>query len=126
MNIGLARTIYIRCIYGIFGREITKYTVIYGVYIRFWPTLNTWYGLEPCSFRKRRIGRFSEVQLETELVSSEDMEHGWNTATTPRGRLSVYVLQAEAELSSYHKPAQMNRLSACLISGTYVICNMCP
>jgi len=37
--LGLTRTIYIRCIYGIFGREITKYTVIYGVYIRFWPTL---------------------------------------------------------------------------------------
>ena len=30
----------IRFIYGIFGREITKFTVIYGVYIRFWPTLN--------------------------------------------------------------------------------------
>jgi len=37
--LGLARTIYIRCIYGNFGREITKYTVIYGVYIWFWPTL---------------------------------------------------------------------------------------
>jgi hypothetical protein len=37
--LGLARTIYIRCVYGIFGREITIYTVIYGVYIRFWPTL---------------------------------------------------------------------------------------
>jgi len=37
--VGLARTINIRCIYGIFGREITKYTVIYGVYMRFWPTL---------------------------------------------------------------------------------------
>ena len=31
--------IYIRCIYGVFGREITKNTVIYGVYTRFWPTL---------------------------------------------------------------------------------------
>ena len=32
-------TINILCIYihGIFGREITKYTVIYGVYIQFWP-----------------------------------------------------------------------------------------
>ena len=30
---------YIRCIYGIFGREITKYTVIYGVYIQYWPNL---------------------------------------------------------------------------------------
>ena len=29
----------IRCMYGSFGREITKYTVIYGVYVRFWPTL---------------------------------------------------------------------------------------
>jgi hypothetical protein len=31
--------IYIRCIHGIFGREITKYTVNYGVYTRFWPAL---------------------------------------------------------------------------------------
>ena len=31
--------IYIWCVYGIFGRKNTKYTVIYGVYIRFWPTL---------------------------------------------------------------------------------------
>jgi len=27
--------------YGIFGREITQYMVIYGVYIQFWPTLGT-------------------------------------------------------------------------------------
>jgi len=27
----LARTIYIRFIYGIFGREVTKYTVLYGI-----------------------------------------------------------------------------------------------
>jgi len=26
------------CMHGIFDREITKFTVIYGVYIRFWPT----------------------------------------------------------------------------------------
>jgi hypothetical protein len=38
--VGLARTIYIRCVYGIFGREFTIYTVIYSVYIRFWPTLH--------------------------------------------------------------------------------------
>ena len=38
-SVGLARTIYIRCIYGNLGREITKYTVIYGVYVRSWPTL---------------------------------------------------------------------------------------
>ena len=37
--VGLARTTYIRCIYGNFSRDFVKYTVIYGVYIRFWPTL---------------------------------------------------------------------------------------
>jgi len=35
MWVGLARTIYIRCMYGIFGREIAKYTV----YVYDWPTL---------------------------------------------------------------------------------------
>jgi hypothetical protein len=30
---------YIRCVYGIYGRKFTDYTVIYGVYIGFWPTL---------------------------------------------------------------------------------------
>ena len=39
IRVGMARTIYIRCTYGIFGREITIHTVIYGVYIQFWPTL---------------------------------------------------------------------------------------
>jgi hypothetical protein len=37
--VGLTRTIYIQCVYGIFGREITKNTVIYGVYMRFWQNL---------------------------------------------------------------------------------------
>jgi hypothetical protein len=38
--VGLARTIYIPSMYGIIGREIAKHTVIYGAYIRFWPTLH--------------------------------------------------------------------------------------
>jgi hypothetical protein len=38
--LGLARTIYIRCIHGIFGREISKYTVIKSVCIRLWPALH--------------------------------------------------------------------------------------
>jgi len=37
--IALARIIYIRCVYGNFGREITKYTVIFGACIPFWPIL---------------------------------------------------------------------------------------
>ena len=39
LYVRLARTVYIRCIYGIIGRETIDYTVIYGAYIRFWPTL---------------------------------------------------------------------------------------
>ena len=34
---------YIQCIYGFIGREITIHKVIYGVYIRFWPTVGVVY-----------------------------------------------------------------------------------
>jgi len=37
---GLVWTIHRRCIYGISGREITKYPVMYGASIGFWPTLD--------------------------------------------------------------------------------------
>jgi len=40
--VGLARIVYKRCIFSIFGREIAKYTVIYGVYVRFWSALQIW------------------------------------------------------------------------------------
>jgi len=33
--VGLARTIYTRCTYDIFGIEVTNYTVIYSVFIQF-------------------------------------------------------------------------------------------
>jgi len=58
VSLGLAKTIYIRCIYGIFGREITKYTVIYGVYIRFWPTLRM---TEQRKGGRGRVGRACRV-----------------------------------------------------------------
>jgi len=48
----LARTPYIRCIYGIFGRETCKYAVIYGGCIRR-PTLSvlltTLFPVQPCT-----------------------------------------------------------------------------
>jgi hypothetical protein len=37
--LGLARTIHKRCMYGNFGRGISKRMVIHGAYIRCWPTL---------------------------------------------------------------------------------------
>jgi hypothetical protein len=66
---GMARTIYIRCTYGIFGREITKNTVIYGVYIRFWPTLaiTPWQiSLAPKPFRPWLHSRFFSLFLLTQ------------------------------------------------------------
>ena len=39
-NLGLAKPIYSRCIHGVFGREITIHTVIYGVCMQLWPTLH--------------------------------------------------------------------------------------
>jgi hypothetical protein len=39
--IGLVIIKYTQCIYGMFGREITKYMVIYSAYIRFLTTLAT-------------------------------------------------------------------------------------
>ena len=52
---GLARTIYIRCIYGVFGREITKYTVKYGVCVQLWPTLHVRQLLDLPFFCLRRM-----------------------------------------------------------------------
>ena len=64
--LGLARTIYIRFIYGSFGREITKHTAIYSVYIRFWPSLEVCKGglddrgMHPVRLQ-RRVGQSPEV-----------------------------------------------------------------
>jgi hypothetical protein len=38
-RVGLARTIYIQCMYDMFGRNPANYMAMY-VYIRFWPTLS--------------------------------------------------------------------------------------
>ena len=39
--VALAITTYIRCIHGVFGREITNRTDIYGVYTQLWPNLHS-------------------------------------------------------------------------------------
>ena len=55
MCVGLARTIYTRCIYGILGREITKFTVIYNVYIQFSPTLLITYSMTAVKFGRPAV-----------------------------------------------------------------------
>ena len=65
---GLARNLYIRCIYGMTGREIIKYMVhIRCIYLRFWPALQVcllisssladMYGIHP----RKRCGKTVEV-----------------------------------------------------------------
>jgi hypothetical protein len=76
--VGLARTIYMRCIYGAFGREITKYTVIYIVYTRFWPTLLTWLGLMPAhAFRAHILvsRRFPECTFVNDMPAHAFRAH---------------------------------------------------
>jgi hypothetical protein len=48
--VGLTRAIYIWCIYGVSGREITKYSVIHGVCLRFRATLCMMRPDSNCSF----------------------------------------------------------------------------
>jgi len=67
--VGLARTIYIRCIYGIFGQEITIYTVTYGVYIRFWPTLFMRHELCPSIVAEEREERVTRSCQKKALLS---------------------------------------------------------
>jgi len=57
---------YIRCIYNFFGREITKYTVICGVNIRFWPTLHI----------RSEPGREPAVHAHLSLFKVTDVGHG--------------------------------------------------
>ena len=57
-RVGLARTRYIRCLHGNNGREITKYTVIYGVHKRFRPTLLC----VTTSYHRRRLARTTYIQ----------------------------------------------------------------
>ena len=82
-RVGWARTkgqiyTYIRCTYGIFSREITIHTVIYGADIRFWPTLLIVHTHFPSSFtvllqllrlakRKLQIKQSSDILIYTSI-----------------------------------------------------------
>jgi len=59
--LGLAIIVYIRCMYGIIGRETTMYTVIYNVNIRFWTTLLTFPCLLIPSFLQMVLTSLSRV-----------------------------------------------------------------
>jgi len=84
---GLARTIYKRCIYGDLDREITKYTVIYGVYIRFWPTLCI-YGLFG-----REITKYTVIYGE-HIQSSQPYKNGARIVTSHRLHLLLPLINA--------------------------------
>jgi len=89
-HLGLARTKCMQCIYGIFGREITKYTVIYGVYIRFWPTLSI--SLPLFIFWCERW----QISHET-VVNYILIYYLWGAV---QGRYKIYCLKLRSERSS--------------------------
>jgi hypothetical protein len=58
--------VYIRCNYCcIFGREITRHTVVYGVYIWFWPTLELILvsGKGACTHKHTHIHRVGQIRI---------------------------------------------------------------
>jgi len=59
----LARAIYIRCIYGIFGREITKWTVKYGAYIHIYGSSSYKLGFLASTYEPHRNFRVSLARL---------------------------------------------------------------
>ena len=86
--IGLARAVYIRCLYGNIGREITKYTVIYGIYIRFGqPYIRTWATETECFWHWALSNSFqvhardwphwckAECFAPTNITCTHDTEH---------------------------------------------------
>ena len=75
----MAIIVYMQCIQGTLGREIIRYTVTYGVYIRFWPTLNI---LQNSVDRHLRIST-----VDRHLSISQVHKH-----TEPHTRTNIHTL----------------------------------
>jgi hypothetical protein len=81
--IRLAKTIYILCIYGIFGRNLHKYMAVYGVYVWFWPTLRV-LCTKPCTGRNSRkgfnpqVGLYSALDLQFNKLLLKDIFAGFS------------------------------------------------
>jgi len=84
---------YIRCIHSIFGREITIHTVIYGVYIRFWPTLGISFADEAAPQVPHKLQKINR-----------------RTSCSSNGT------QAAPQLP--HKLQKFNRRTSCSLNGT--------
>jgi len=90
-SVGLAQTIRIQCLrYTVFlGKEITKYTVIYSVSIRFWPTLlfgesGIW--VQSLTTTKHRYTRGTPI---AQLLHTHGTvaAHPWYNCCTPMAQL---------------------------------------
>ena len=66
ISVGLASTIYIRLVHGILGREITKYTVIYGVYIGVY-TVYIYGSGQPYTFASVRTGTCMQIFVHVRM-----------------------------------------------------------
>ena len=91
--------IHTRCIYGIFGREIAKHTVIYGVFIRFWPTL---FMVRTCIIVTMRVVMSALLFLPYLFGSTEEEKEICSQWTTlfrlvkEKKRLRPFVCQDES------------------------------
>jgi hypothetical protein len=112
--VGLAKIIYTRCIYGDIGREITKYTVIYGVYIRFWPTLRMCFSCVHNSPGQRAMRQLKTWLLvlstraqytDTHISSAPSSQNVQNTHTrTKHTHTHTHTRALTITRSTLHRP----------------------
>jgi len=87
--LGLARTLHIRCMYGIFGREMTKFTVIYGVCIWFRPTLRV---LLLFAIQWNSCLRHTLTSHKRLCVGFATINHKWCAYDTLSGEIIKYTV----------------------------------
>ena len=86
--------IYIRCMYSIFGMEITMYWVIYGVYFWSWPTLHI-YRQARCKMEHKWLHRFA-AEPNMLAVSMHRSAYGKNLPGQMRWYVCVYICSNSA------------------------------
>ena len=102
--VGLARTIYVRCIHGNFGRESTNHMAIYGVKIRFWPTLDMFAAL-PAQISVHQNGKLAgKLQTTVMLMKQPGNVQFKNLALTYAtfaGRITRFAASPDLQLVVY-------------------------
>ena len=108
---------YTAYIHGVFGREITRYTAMYGVYTRFWPTLLIFV----CEMLSRLYGWrfFVRVRARVEIVYARAQKIYVRACAKKRTRVRIHFF-LRAYTNALHAPVwRVGHNHACI---HYLIC----